>query len=312
LSSVPQTIARPASPLAGLRFRHAREEGIRGVLALCALVSVLTTGAIIYMLLRESLPFFAVVRLSEFFLGTEWAPLFEPARFGVLPLVVGTLQITLGAALIAIPFGLASGIYLSEYASPRLRSMLKPLLEVLAGIPTIVYGYFALTFITPYIVKRLFPSADVFNAAAGAIVVGIMVLPLIASLCDDAFRAVPESLRHAAYAMGATKLEVSLQVVLPAALSGVFAAFILALSRAVGETMAVTLAAGATPNMNWSPLHSIQTLTAFIVQVAQGEAQHGEIAYQSIFAVALLLFAITLTMNFIAHKVLKRFREVYD
>jgi phosphate transport system permease protein len=309
---VQQSIAQPAPVSAGVRLRHYKETGIRGLLALCALFSILTTAAIVYMLLRESLPFFAHVSVFEFLSGREWAPLFEPPRFGVLPLIVGTLHITLGAALIAIPFGLASGIYLSEYASPRMRGIMKPVLEVLAGVPTIVYGYFALTFITPFVVKALFPGADVFNSASGAIVVGIMVLPLIASLCDDAFRAVPDSLRHAAYAMGATRLEVSLQVVLPAALSGVFAAFILALSRAVGETMAVTLAAGATPNMTLNPLHSIQTLTAFIVQVAQGEAQHGEIAYQSIFAVALVLFAITLTMNFVAHKILKRFREVYD
>jgi phosphate transport system permease protein len=282
------------------------------VLIACATASLLITAAIILMLLRESLPFFAHVPLGSFFFGREWAPLFEPAKFGVLPLIVGTLHITIGAALIAIPFGLASGIYLSEYASPRVRSFLKPVLEVLAGVPTIVYGYFALTFITPLILKKLFPQTEVFNSAAGAIVVGIMILPLIASLCDDAFRAVPASLRHAGYAMGATKFEISLQIVLPAALSGVFAAFILALSRAIGETMAVTLAAGATPRLTANPLTSVQTLTAFIVQVAQGEAQHGEIAYQSIFAVALLLFAITLLMNFAAHKILKRFREAYD
>jgi phosphate transport system permease protein len=238
--------------------------------------------------------------------------LFAPPKFGVLPLVVGTLHITLGSALVAVPFGLASGIYLSEYASSHVRSVVKPMLEVLAGVPTIVYGYFALTFVTPFILKKVFPGTDVFNSAAGAIVVGIMILPLIASLCDDAFRAVPASLRHAAYAMGATKFEVSLHIVLPAALSGVIAAFILALSRAVGETMAVTLASGATPRMTLNPLTSIQTLTAFIVQVAQGEAQQGEVGYQSIFAVALVLFAITLLMNFLAHKVLKRFKETYD
>jgi phosphate transport system permease protein len=295
-----------------LAARNLRERGVWLVLLICAALSILTTAAIILMLLKESLPFFAHVPLHNFLFGKEWAPLFAPPKFGVLPLVVGTLHITLGSALIAVPFGLASGIFLSEYASARVRSIVKPVLEVLAGVPTIVYGYFALTFITPYVLKNLFPSAEVFNAAAGAIVVGIMILPLIASLCDDAFRAVPASLRHAAYAMGATKFEVSMHVVLPAALSGVIAAFILALSRAIGETMAVTLAAGATPRMTFNPLTSVQTLTAFIVQVAQGEAVQGEVGYQSIFAVALVLFTITLLMNFLAHRVLKRFKETYD
>jgi phosphate transport system permease protein len=309
LASTAGSVLRHSKYLAA---RNLRERGVWLVLITCAIVSVLTTAAIIGMLLKESLPFFAHVPLWDFLFGTEWTPLFSSPKFGVLPLVVGTLHITIGAALIAVPFGLASGIYLSEYASTRMRSIVKPVLEVLAGVPTIVYGYFALTFITPFVLKKLFPNADVFNSAAGAIVVGIMILPLIASLCDDAFRAVPASLRHAAYAMGATKLEVSLQVVLPAALSGVIAAFILALSRAVGETMAVTLAAGSTPKMTWDPLTSVQTLTAFIVQVAQGEAVQGEVSYQSIFAVALVLFAITLLMNFLAHKVLKRFKETYD
>ncbi|MDQ3024378.1 MAG: phosphate ABC transporter permease subunit PstC [bacterium] len=312
MSSLSETVLAGSGNTAQMKVRHIREKTLWLILMGCAGLSILVTAAIIFMLLKESLPFFAYVPLTDFFFGTEWAPLFEPAKFGVLPLIVGTLHITIGAALIAIPFGLASGIYMSEYASPRVRSFLKPVLEVLAGVPTIVYGYFALTFITPFVVKKLFPQAEVFNSASGAIVVGIMILPLIASLCDDAFRAVPASLRQAGFAMGATKFEVSLQIVLPAALSGVFAAFILALSRAIGETMAVTLAAGATPRLTANPLTSVQTLTAFIVQVAQGEAQHGEVAYQSIFAVALLLFVITLLMNFAAHKVLKRFREAYD
>lgn len=312
MSSLPITAGKLLKHSKYLAARNLRERGVWLVLITCATLSILTTAAIILMLLKESLPFFAHVPLAAFLLGTEWAPLFAPPKFGVLPLVVGTLHITLGSALIAVPFGLASGIYLSEYASSRVRSIVKPVLEVLAGVPTIVYGYFALTFITPFILKRIFPNADVFNSASGAIVVGIMILPLIASLCDDAFRAVPASLRQAAYALGATKFEVSLHVVLPAALSGVIAAFILALSRAVGETMAVTLASGATPRMTLNPLTSIQTLTAFIVQVAQGEAQQGEVGYQSIFAVALVLFGITLLMNFLAHKVLKRFKETYD
>jgi phosphate transport system permease protein len=292
--------------------RNWREGGIRALLALCALLSVGTTAAIIFMLVQESAAFFSHIGILEFLLGTQWTPLFEPAHFGVLPLVVGTLHITIGGAIIAIPLGLCTALYLSEYASERTRSIIKPLLEILAGIPTIVFGFFALSFITPYVIKRVFPGADVFNALAGAIVVGIMILPLIASLCDDAFRSVPRSLREAAYAMGATKLEVSLHIVLPAALSGVLAAVILALSRAIGETMAVTLAAGSTPNITWNPLESVQTLTSYIVQVSLGDTPHGTIAYQSLFAVAAVLFVITLSMNFIAHKVLKRFREVYD
>ena len=223
----------------------------------------------------------------------------------------GTVQIVVGASLIAIPVGLASAIYLAEFTSARVRRVLKPVLEILAGIPTVVYGYFALTFVTP-LIAGIFPQTQIFNAASASIVVGIMVLPMTASLCDDALRAVPESLRQGAFALGATQFEVTLRVVLPAALSGVMASFVLAASRAIGETMAVTLAAGATPKMTLDPLQSIQTMTAYIVQVSLGDTPVGTVEYQTIFAVAALLFAITLSMNIIAHRVLARFREVYE
>jgi phosphate transport system permease protein len=293
------------------RHRRLREEIIRALLFLCAFVSVATTMAIVFVLAREAWGFFQEVSASAFFFGTRWAPLLEPRSFGVLPLVCGTVLVVVGAALVALPVGLASGIFLSEYATPRTRGILKPILEILAGVPTVVYGYFALTFITPAL-RQVLPQTQIFNAASASIVVGIMILPMIASLCDDAFRAVPRSLRDAGFALGATDYEVATQVVLPGALSGVMASFVLALSRAIGETMAVTLAAGATPKLTANPLESIQTLTAYIVQVSLGDTPAGSIAYQTIFAVGFLLFAITLVLNWLANRVLYHFREVYE
>ena len=287
------------------------ESLIKAGLALCAFVSVITTIVIIIILLKESSVFFSHVKLTEFLFGTQWAPLFEPSSYGVLPLLWGTAIITLGAALIAIPVGLASAIYMSEYASSRVRSVIKPILELLAGIPTVVYGYFALTFVTP-VLKTVLPDIQVFNALSGAIVVGIMILPMIATLSDNALRAVPDTLRQGAYALGATSFEVTTHVVLPTALSGVMASFLLAISRAIGETMAVTLAAGATPNLSFSFLESIQTMTAYIVQVSLGDTPAGGIAYQTIFAVAALLFLITLILNICSQWVLNRYREEYD
>ena len=300
--------------LSGLRKSRRRswqEEGIQTVLRLCALLSIATTAGIIWVLARETLAFFREVPLGDFFFGTRWTPLFEPSSFGVLPLVCGTLLVVLGAGVVAIPLGLGSGIFLSEYASDRVHGLLKPVLEILAGIPTVVYGYFALTFITPQL-SRIFPSTQVFNAASASVVVGIMVLPMIASLCDDALRAVPQTLRQAGYAMGATRFEVAKEIVLPGALSGVFASFVLAISRAIGETMAVTLAAGATPKLTANPLESIQTMTAYIVQVSLGDTPAGSLEYQTIFAVAMLLFGITLIMNLLANRILHRFREIYE
>lgn len=289
------------------RSRDWSDLSARVTLFLCAGVSVLTTVGIVCILGTESFRFFREVPVPEFLFGTRWTPLLEPRSFGVLPLVVGTLQIVIGSALVALPTGLATALYLSEYASPRTRSVVKPVLEVLAGIPTVVYGYFALTTVTPFL-QLVLPETQVFNAASGGIVVGIMILPMVASLCDDALAAVPEALRQGGFALGATRGEVAVQIVLPAALSGVMAAFVLALSRAIGETMAVTLAAGATPTLSLNPLGSIQTMTAYIVQVSLGDTPAGTVEYQTIFAVGALLFALTLTMNAIAHRILRRFR----
>jgi len=291
--------------------RQWREGGIRGLLALSALLSVATTVGIIAVLATESFGFFHEIPVGDFLTGSRWAPLLEPRSFGVLPLVCGTMLIVVGAGIVALPTGLAAAIYLSEFAGGRMRGILKPLLEVLAGIPTVVYGYFALTFVTP-VLQTVIPATEVFNAASAAIVVGVMILPMVASLCDDALQAVPGQLRHAAYSLGATPYEVCTGVVVPGALSGVLASFVLALSRAFGETMAVTLAAGGTPRLTLNPLESIQTMTAYIVQVSLGDTPAGGVEYQTIFAVSALLFVITLGMNIVAQRILRRFREVYE
>jgi phosphate transport system permease protein len=298
----------------GLRKGHRRrwrEEAIRVFLLVCALLSIATTTGIVLVLATEAISFFSEVPVFEFLLGTRWAPLLDPRSFGVHPLVCGTAIVVVGAGLIALPVGLAGGIYLSEYARARVRRTIKPLLEILAGIPTVVYGYFALTFITPILMSVL-PQTQVFNAASAAIVVGIMILPMVTSLCDDALRAVPSSVRQAAFAVGATPHEVSTQVVVPGALSGILASFVLALSRALGETMAVVIAAGQTPKLTLNPLESIETMTAYIVQVSLGDTPAGTIEYKTIFAVGVLLFTITLGMNLLANRILARFREVYE
>jgi len=292
-----------------LRFR---EWLIRFGLFICAMVSIATTIGIVWVLFSESLSFFHEISMVDFLTGTRWAPLFHPRSFGVLPLVCGTFLVAGGALLVAIPMGLAAALFMSEFSPAGLRNVLKPMLEVLAGIPTVVYGYFALTYITPKILQPLFPSTEIFNAASAAIAVGIMIIPTIASLGDDALRAVPRSLREAAYALSATKLEVSSKVVFPAAASGIVASILLALGRAVGETMIVAIAAGARPQLSLNPLQSIETLTAFIVEVAQGDTPAGTIEYHTIFAVGLVLFAITLSINFVARAVLKRFKETYE
>ncbi len=288
-----------------------REALARWVCFVCAFLSVATTAGIIFVLSEETIGFFQQVSPIAFFTGTEWAPLFAPARFGVLPLLCGTFLVAVGAGLFALPVGLLSAIYLSEYASPRVRGIVKPMLEILAGIPTVVYGYFGVFFVTP-LLRRFFPNIDVFNAASGAIVVGIMILPLVSSLCEDALSAVPRALREGGYGLGSTKMEVSTKIVVPAALSGIMASFILALSRAIGETMAVTLAAGATPKLTLNPAESIQTMTAYIVQVSLGDTPVGSLGYQTIFAVGMTLFVITLAMNILAARLVKRFRNVYQ
>lgn len=287
------------------------EGTLKNLCLAASVLSIATTFGIICVLFDESIRFFRWISPTEFFFGTVWTPLFEPARFGVLPLLSGTFQIALGAGLFALPVGLLSAIYLSEFASARTRGLLKPVLEVLAGVPTVVYGYFGLLFVTP-VLRALFPDVQVFNAASGSIVVGIMILPLVSSLCEDALYAVPRALREGAYAVGSTKLEVTMKVVVPAALSGIMSAFILAISRAVGETMAVTIAAGNTPKLTLNFAESIQTMTAYIVQVSLGDTPAGSPVYRTIFAVGMSLFMITLVMNLIAQALVKRYRRVYS
>lgn len=286
------------------------EKGIQGMLLACTLVSGFTTLGIVFFLLQETFAFFRQVSLWEFLTGTQWTPLFYPQHFGVLPLVSGTLLTAGIALLLALPVGLASAIYLSEYAPDPVRRSVKPLLEVLAGIPTVVYGYFALTFVTP-LLRYALTDMSVFNALSAGLVMGVMIIPMVSSLSEDAMTAVPRSLREAAYALGATRMEVATRVVVPAALSGIVAAFILGLSRAIGETMIVAIAAGATPNMTLNPLESIQTMTAYIVQISLGETPHGSLEYKTIFAVGMMLFIMTLAMNLLGQWVVGRYRERY-
>lgn len=294
------------------RLRRVGEGVIHGILFFCAGVSILTTVAIIFVLFEETFGFFREVSIIDFATGTKWTPSFEPQHFGILPLLAGTLLVALGAAVIALPLGLLTAIFLSEYAPEWLRGIVKPVLEILAGIPTVVLGFFALTFLSDDIVRALFPGTKIFNAASASIAVGIMIIPMISSLSEDAMSAVPTSLREAAYALGSTRAEVAMRVVVPAALSGIVASFVLAISRAVGETMIVTLAAGATPNLTWNPLDSIQTMTAFIVQLSLGDTPQGSLEFETIFAVGTTLFLLTLVMNVASHYLLERFREVYE
>ncbi len=280
------------------------------VLLLATLVSVLATVGIIYTLLRESYGFFQVVSVWEFIAGTRWAPLFEPQAFGVLPLIAGTLLAAGIAGIVALTLGLGAAIYLSEYAPDRVRRIIKPVLEVLAGIPTVVYGFFALSFVTP-LLQSFLPIPVIFNVLSAGIVMGLMIMPMVSTLSEDAMVAVPRELRDAAYALGATRFEVATKVVVPAALPGIVAAFILALSRAIGETLIVTIAAGATPNLTLNPLESIQTMTAYIVQVSLGETPQGTLVFKTIFAVGLLLFLMTLIMNIVGRWVVRRYTERY-
>jgi phosphate transport system permease protein len=295
------------------RRQHAEHMIITWLLRAAAFISILTTVGIVIILVAQSAGFFAEVSVWEFLTGTEWAPLFSPQKFGVLSLVGGTLLVALIAGIVSLTLGLGAAIFLSEYAPERLRRILKPILEVLAGIPTVVYGYFALTFVTP-ILQSVFgyDRVIVFNALSAGLVMGLMIMPMVSTLSEDAMVAVPRSLRDAAYALGATRFEVSTRVVIPAALSGIVASFILAVSRAVGETMIVKIAAGATPNLTLNPLESVQAMTAYIVQVSLGETPQGSLEYKTIFAVGMLLFAMTLVMNTVGRWVISRFRQQYD
>ncbi len=294
------------------RSRGSSLEGsiVKYIFLACASLSILTTLAILLTLSYQAYEFFKEISIIEFLTGTRWTPILKPRSYGVLPLVSGTLLVTVIAAMVAIPIGLSTAIFLSEYAPDWLRRIIKPILEVLAGIPTVVYGYFALTFVTP-LLQVFLPDLIIFNALSAGIVMGVMIIPMVSSLSEDAMISVPRSLREGAYALGATRYEVSLRIVVPAALSGIIAAFIIAISRAIGETMLVTIAAGATPKMTFDPTESIQTMTAYIVQLALGEAPVGSLEYNTIFAVALVLFALTLFMNLLGFWIVTRFREEY-
>ena len=284
---------------------------VKGLLGLCALVSVATTIGIVLALFLPAYDFFGDVSIVEFLTGTEWAPLFEPALFGVVPLLVGTLSVTIWAVVVAIPLGLGAAIYLSEYASRRTRNALKPLLETLAGIPTIVYGYFALTFFTP-LLRDVGINVDIFNALSAGLVMGVMIIPTVASLSEDAMNAVPQDLRAGAYALGASRMKVSLRVVVPAAVSGIVASFVLGISRAVGETMIVLVAAGQQPNLTFDPRAAVETVSAFIAATGAGDVPTGSLEYKTIFAAGATLFLMTLILNVIAIRLVRRFREVYE
>jgi phosphate transport system permease protein len=293
------------------RVERLREGAIQAALLACGVVSILTTVGIVAVLIVETLAFFREVPIVDFLTDRQWTPLFAEKHFGILPLLNATLLTSALAMVVALPLGLGSAVYLNEYAPGRVRSVLKPLLEVLAGIPTVVYGYFALLFVTP-ILRAIVPETQIFNALSASIVMGIMILPMVSSLSEDAMNAVPVSLREASQALGATRFETSMRVVIPAALSGIAASFILAISRAIGETMIVTIAAGQMPRLSWNPLEAMETMTAYIVQVSLGDTPAGTLAYKTIFAVGMALFVITLLLNFLSQWFVRRFREVYE
>ena len=293
------------------RTQRTREWIIEKLLFTSAVVSVFTTFAILAVFLFEAVGFFQIVSIVEFFTETRWTPLFQPQHFGVLPLILGTVLVTIIALAVAAPIGLGSAIFLSEYAPDRLRRIVKPVLEILAGVPSVVYGYFALTFVTPFLQHNFFPDMIVFNALSAGMVMGIMIIPLVSSLSEDAMLAVPQSFREGAYALGARKHEVALRIVVPSALSGIVASFILAVSRAIGETMIVSIAAGSTPKLTLNPLESIQTMTGYITQISLGETPFGSLEYRTIFSVGLTLFLMTLAVNIVGQYVAKHYWKRY-
>ena len=293
-----------------LRMRKFRDRIVESLLLLAALVAVFTTAAIVYILVTESLPFFALVSLHDFFTDHLWTPMFDQPHFGIMPLVAGTLVTTLVALCLAIPCGTIIAIYLSEFAPYQVREFVKPALELLGAVPTVVYGYFALLVVTPFL-QRFIPSLPGFNMLSAGLVIGIMIIPYVASVSEDAMRAVPNYMREGSYAMGATRIQTATRVVVPGALSGIAAAYILGISRAVGETMVVAVAAGLQPNLTWNPLESAATITAFIVQVSLGDLPRGSVGYQSIFAAGLVLMLTTLLFNIAGFFLTRRFREVY-
>lgn len=283
---------------------------IQGFLFLAAFFSVLITFGIFFILIDESIHFFQAVPLGQFLTDTEWTPLFFEARYGVLPLLCGTMVTTAVALSVAIPAGTVIAVYLSEYASASLREAVKPILELLSAVPTVVYGYFALLFVTP-LLQKIFPNLPGFNMLSAGLVMGIMIIPYVSSLSEDAMRSVPGNIREGSYAMGATRLQTAVRVIFPSALSGITAAYVLAFSRAIGETMVVAIAAGMQPNLTFNPMQPAETITTYIVQVSLGDLPHGSIGYQTIFAVGLTLMVITFFFNILGHLFRKRYREVY-
>lgn len=305
-----ETAVAGAAMRTRLRLRKLRDRVVEGVLLLSALAAVAITLAIVYILVSESLPFFKIVSLRDFFTDTMWTPMFDQPRYGILPLLAGTLVTTVVALCLAIPCGTIIAIYLSEFAPPRVRETVKPCLELLGAVPTVVYGYFALLMVTPFL-QKLLPELPGFNMLSAGLVIGIMIIPYVASVSEDAMRAVPNYMREGSYAMGATRFQTALRVVVPGAISGIAAAYILGISRAVGETMVVAVAAGLQPNLTWNPTESAATITSFIVQVSLGDLPHESIGYQSIFAAGLVLMLTTLVFNVAGFFLTRRFREVY-
>lgn len=309
--TIASPLRQPAAPADLRRRRRPKERAIRAFLGSCGVLSIAITAGIVLTLAFETVEFFREVSLVEFFTGTRWSALISPHHYGVLPLITGTLMIGALSALVGVPLGVGTAIFLSEYATPRVRNRLKPALEILAGMPTVVLGYFALTFVTPHMIRPLFPGTDFYNALSGGIVVGVMIVPIIASVSEDAMAAVPRALREGAYGLGASKMSVATRVVVPAALSGIMAAVILGLSRAIGETMVVTIATGANPVLCSSPLESCQTLTAYIAQASFGDTPQTSIEFKGIFAVGAVLFLMTLALNMTSQRLVRRFRQVY-
>jgi len=293
------------------RRRRVGEDVVKGALALCALISVATTVGIVVALFVPAFEFFQEISVVDFLTGRNWSPLFEPAHFGVLPLIGGSLLVTTLAALVAIPLGLGSAIYLSEYAGERARGVLKPALELLAGVPTVVFGYFALTFMTP-LLRRIGIDVEIFNALSAGLVMGVMLIPTVASLSEDSMGSVPRDLRDGAYALGSTRVQVATRIVVPAAASGIIASFVLGISRAIGETMIVLIAAGQQPNLTLDPRQAIETMTAFIAATGAGDVPTGSLEYKTIFAVGATLFVMTLAMNVVSIRLVRRYREVYE
>jgi phosphate transport system permease protein len=305
---------RAGAPILRAARRRWGEDLIKGFLVLAAFISILTTTGIVLSLVQETVVFFGEVGAGDYLFGTEWSPLFKPASFGVLPLVLGTFLISGVAMLVAVPLGLGAAIYLSEYAHPRTRKIIKPILELLAGVPTIVFGYFALTFFTPEVLRALFGEdrIGIFNGLAGGIIIGFLIVPTIASISEDSMSAVPQSLREGAFGLGGSKLQVTMRVVFPAALSGIVASVVLGFSRAVGETMVVVIAAGLQPQWGTNLGKAMETMTAFIAATAKGDIATGSIAYKTIFAVGTTLFVITFVMNLISIRFVRKYRQVYE